>query len=318
MLCQLAHSLPPRIAAFLERDRKLARNFREETITDLLMASLIGLEPFGIRVDFPDEPLTGGDMEWIFAAPGEINGGRYFRLIVQAKRAQFAKTKTGGYWYYHHLDHGTPPGQQAQTLLSQAWSSSGSSGTLPLYIFYHPKSALAPASGVGPAIEGANVVFASDVAPVVSGGCQRKQKKVEYWRVRFMPLSDLLCWPIVAIVPPVTPPAGPDTAEFFDPPGVPYMVEFTGAFHPDIVARRLRDRYVEGVSQGEKEVDTAVGIEPPAAVDGVPPVIRRAIERKDTPRDREMLKRPRVIFSTKMKRRDPGFERLYGLAGRRG
>lgn len=104
MLCELAHSFPPRIAEFLERDRGLTRNFREETVTDLLMASLVGLEAFGIRVDFPDEPTTGGDMDWIFAAPLEINGGRYLRVLLQAKRAQFVKRKkSGGYWYYHHL-----------------------------------------------------------------------------------------------------------------------------------------------------------------------------------------------------------------------
>jgi hypothetical protein len=72
MLCDLARSFPPKVAELLERDRGLKRNFREESVTDLLMASLIGLEPFGIRVDFPDEPTTGGDMDWIFAAPHDM------------------------------------------------------------------------------------------------------------------------------------------------------------------------------------------------------------------------------------------------------
>lgn len=50
MLCELAHRFPLHIAALLERDRGLTRNFREETVTDLLMASLVGLEAFGVRV----------------------------------------------------------------------------------------------------------------------------------------------------------------------------------------------------------------------------------------------------------------------------
>jgi hypothetical protein len=145
MLCELAHSFPPRVAELLERDRNLTRNFREESVTDLLMASLIGLEAFGIRVDFPDEPTTGGDMEWIYAAPLEANGGRYLRLMLQAKRAQYAKLKNGGYWYYQHLDHGDPPGSQAQTLVGHATSLS-SAATLPLYIFYHPFAATMPIS----------------------------------------------------------------------------------------------------------------------------------------------------------------------------
>ena len=85
MLCELAYSFPPRIAELLERDRGLTRNFREETVTDFIMMSLVGLEAYGIQVDFPDKPTTGGDMDWIYAAPLEINGGRYLRLVLQAR-----------------------------------------------------------------------------------------------------------------------------------------------------------------------------------------------------------------------------------------
>jgi hypothetical protein len=60
------------------------------------MASLVGMEALGIRVDFPDETKTGGDMEWVFAAPLEVKGGRYLRLILQAKRPQYVKLKRGG------------------------------------------------------------------------------------------------------------------------------------------------------------------------------------------------------------------------------
>jgi hypothetical protein len=38
MLCDLAHAFPPWVEKLLERDRSLRGNFREETITDLLMA----------------------------------------------------------------------------------------------------------------------------------------------------------------------------------------------------------------------------------------------------------------------------------------
>lgn len=102
-------------------------------------------------------------MDWIYAAPLEINGGRYLRLILQAKRATFAKLKSGGYWYYQHLDHGTPGGQQAQTLTAHASSSPGGMSTLPLYILYHPTSALEPVARSRPAIEGVNLIFARRV-----------------------------------------------------------------------------------------------------------------------------------------------------------
>ncbi len=236
MLCELAHSFPSRIAALLERDRGLTCNFREETVTDLLMASLVGLEPFGIRVDFPDEPTTGGDMDWIFAAPREINGGRYLRLLLQAKRAHFVKLKKGGYWLYQHLDHGSPAGTQARTLIKYATAPPDGMATLPLYIFYHPTSAVEPPDGKRPAIEGVNLVFANQVAAVVNGGCTREQKKLKFWRDQFLPLSDFLCWP--AFVTRVVPPSA-NMMRFLIRPDFEFSLDLTVGFHPDLLAQRL-------------------------------------------------------------------------------
>jgi hypothetical protein len=257
----------------LERDRGLARNFREETITDVLMASLVGFEAFGIRVDLPDEPTTGGDMEWIYAAPLEANGGRYLRLILQAKRAQFAKLKGGGYWYYQRLDHGTPAGQQARTLLAYASSPPGGMSTLPLYILYHPMSALAPVAPGRPAIGGINLLFARHVAPIVSGGCGRKEKKIDFWRNCFMPLSDILCWPVVVAGPPA--PVGPGTTQFLVGSAQAALPELTGGFHPDLVARRLNRR--------GSTTPPLVAPPPIEPANGIPPEIRRAIAGQVTP-----------------------------------
>jgi hypothetical protein len=304
LLCELAHSFPPRIAELLDRDRGLTRNFREETVTDLLMASLVGLEPFGVRVDFPDEPTTGGDMDWIYAAPLEINGGRYLRLILQAKRAKFAKLKAGGYWYYQHLDHGTPAGQQAQTLMAYTSSSPEGMSTLPLYILYHSLSTLAPAESGRPDIEGINLIFASDVAPVVLGGCARHEKKVDHWRDRFMPLSDILCWPVVVGGSRSPPP--PNETKFIVGPAEAALPNLMGGFHPDVVARRLKNRRARA-SKLAPQPETALSpIEP---VDGIPNHIQRAIEGHITPEERRELKRPRVILSTRLRREDPDFPR---------
>jgi Family of unknown function (DUF6615) len=302
MLCDLAHSFPPWVARLLERDRSLRRNFREETITDLLMAGLVGLEPLGIRVDFPDETKTGGDMEWVFAAPLELKGGRYLRLILQAKRPQFIKLKSGGYWCYQHLDHGDPPGQQAQTLVTYAKTKPSGNAALPLYIFYHPTSALAPFSGE-PAIEGVNLTFADKVAPVVWGGCGRHQKKVAYWRKHFMPLSDILCWPTVVTGPPVSP--GPDVAEFVVGLAGWTTLPTTPGFHPDLVALRLRERRQIMGESATESLAPGLAVEPAF---GIPEDIRRAIAGETTDEDRKELKRPRVIFSTRLRRDDPFFD----------
>src|ERR1700743_2001098 len=159
MLCEFAHNFPDQLADFLERDNGLRRNFREETATDLLMAGMVGLQQFGVSVELPDEAVTGADMDWIYAAPHDVGGGTYLRLMIQAKRAKFAKLKHGGYWYYQHLDHGTPPGHPAQTLVAHAASSPDGMATLPLYFFYHPRSVMVSAPPTQSNVEGINVVF---------------------------------------------------------------------------------------------------------------------------------------------------------------
>src|SRR4051794_19589724 len=108
MLCEFAHAFPGRLAEILDRDKSLKRNFREETATDLLMAGMVGLQEFGVTVEFPEESVTGADMDWIYAAPHDIGGGTYLRLMIQAKRAKLASLKNGKYWYYEHLDYGAP------------------------------------------------------------------------------------------------------------------------------------------------------------------------------------------------------------------
>lgn len=311
MLCEVAHRFPPRIAELLERDRTLTRNFREETVTDLLMASLIGLEAFGIRVDFPHEPTTGGDMDWIYAAPLEINGGRYFRILLQAKRAQLQDLVSTSYWYYNHLDHGTPRGQQAQTLTSYASTSPAGMATLPLYILYHPTSALAPVAPGQPAIEGVNLLFAHHVAPIVLGGCKKSEKRVTYWRSRFMPLSDILCWP--AAVTARRPLGTPDATQFMVGSTQVVLPELTGGFHPDLVARRFREQRDRMAPLASPDRPSP----PIAPADGIPPDIRRAIEGQVTQKDRQELKRTRVILSTRLVRGQPDYERADQLSRRR-
>ncbi len=87
-LCLFAYNFPVKAAHLLEVGGSLRHNVREETITDLMMVELMAFKSLGIHVDFPeDESETGQDMDWEFIAPYAINGRRYFRLHIQAKRA---------------------------------------------------------------------------------------------------------------------------------------------------------------------------------------------------------------------------------------
>jgi hypothetical protein len=167
--------------------------------------------------------------------------------------------------------------------------------------------------GYRPAIEGVNATFASDVAVVVSGGCGREQKRVGYWRDGFLSLSDLLCWPMMAVPPSPTRPA-PDATEFLtggEPSAATYP---TVAFHPDLVAERINE-----TPRRDAIKSTADPQLPARPAEGIPEDIVRAIEGKVTAEDRKRLQRPRVIFSTTTTRSDPMFEaaRIAARARRR-
>ena len=109
---------------------------------------------------------------------------------------------------------------RTQILVNYAATSPDGMATLPLYMFYHPQSALQGAARALPAIEGINIRLARDVVGTVAGGCKRKEKKVSRWRAGFMSLSDLLCWPVVNLPAPPSPTADPAT-EFLLPGGIP-------------------------------------------------------------------------------------------------
>ncbi len=303
MLCEFANRFPRELALLLERDRHLSRNFREETATDLLMMGLTALQPLGVRVDFPDEVVTGADMDWIFAAPHEVGGGRYLRLLIQAKRAKEEKLKSKpDYWYYDQLDHGDPKGSQASTLMNWAASSPDGMNSLPIYMFYHPDSALQPQDHRGPAIEGVNLRLAKDVVGVVSGGCHRNQKRVEYWRGGFMSLSDLLCWPILLYPENIYRSTSDQYMGFLVTGASGERLRSSSAFHPDLVAQRINDRD----AASKLEIDGGSARSSP----GIPDFIQRAIAGEQTDEDREHLKRPRVIFSTNLTTDDQLFKLL--------
>jgi hypothetical protein len=310
MLCEFANRFPSDLAQLLERDRGLTRNFREETATDLLMMGLTPFQPLGIRVDFPDEKVTGADMDWIYAAPHEVGGGSYLRLMIQSKRCKEQRLKDGSsYWYYDHLDHGTPKGSQSQTLVNHAATSPDGMATLPLYMFYHPQSALQGPLGALPEIEGINIRLARDVVGIVAGGCKRKEKKVSRWRAGFMSLSDLLCWPVVDLPSPPSPPAGPRT-EFLLPSGFGELRYLSIAFHPDLVAERINLSRGEAARAADPDFQVRSSGE-------LPDSIRRAIAGEVTDKDRATLQRPRVILSTPLTREHPSFKQARAAVRRR-
>lgn len=197
MLCQLAHQFPPFVAGFLERSRPLRRRFREETVTDLLMGSLITAGGRRIIVEFPDEPVTGADMEWNFVNPED---GTFFRVLIQAKKSYGA----GKVWTRHgykELLHtaGSGPKLQAVALCDTARAESA---TYPLYIFYHPESTCGAAAAAGfAAVTGASLADGYLIERLVMGASTRtlrtRNKSLKKIAPLLFPLSDLFCPPTV-------------------------------------------------------------------------------------------------------------------------
>jgi hypothetical protein len=92
MLCYFAHQFPSSVEAFLDASLGLKRRFREESVTDVMMGSLITAGGLRIIVEFPNEAATGADMEWNFVNPTH---GTFFRLLLQANRCM-EEARSGG------------------------------------------------------------------------------------------------------------------------------------------------------------------------------------------------------------------------------
>jgi hypothetical protein len=132
MLCHFACKFPQFVAEFLHTSRGTGRSFREETITDIMMANLKLLGRDRVIVRFPNEPRTGADMEWNFVNRSD---GSYYRLLVQAKCASGERPDWSRHTY-RQLSHCVQGLYQADTLCQQ--SKDATNPAYPVYIFYHP------------------------------------------------------------------------------------------------------------------------------------------------------------------------------------
>lgn len=296
LLCNFANDFPAWVATVLDRDRHKRRNFREETVTDMLMAGLIPFQSLGIHVDFPiDESLTGEDMDWEFVNERAVDGKRFLRLHIQAKRAIVSATKAP-YWYYRELDHALPPassptialplarlpklfGRQHEILLDEAAKIAG---CVPIYMFYHPSGALAAKVAALPAVDGLNWIFADLITKNVSRTrWPVDDRKVERWRPGFRPLSDLLCV------------RSAFEFRYRDADGMRFvMMSENAAPSPGMMADRLNAIRLSA--------DDAAGfLEPVGAVEDIPQTTLAAISSGFVSGKRSEIPRPRVIFHSR-------------------
>ena len=278
LLCHFARRFPMFAANLLDRDKHKRRNFREETVTDLIMAGLTAFEPCGVRVDFPaDESKTGEDMDWEFVDPQNKVGKCYLRLHIQAKRAIKSSGKKP-YWFYRELDHAVPSGalhgSQHELLLSNAKTTKG---CVPLYMFYHPLDALEPKSGKLPAVEGVNLVFADQIKGKLSKSrWPVADKKVEKLRPNFLALPHFLCFGHGLFVPF----SAHEQLSFLS-------LQDYGFVYPEELADRLNELRSAQGAEVQSEIQ---------AIKEIPESTLRAISLDRSGGEPIEVERPRVIF----------------------
>lgn len=191
MLCDFAAQFPEFVANLLDRDKSLSRNFREETITDLLLAALVPLRRYGVIADHSEEPTTGADLEIWFV--DEISDS-YLALLIQSKRLNCATTKWKTY-SYRELAHPNGTGQQAKDLLTaKHWTGEE---LFPLYAFYNPGFACRAARAEGARrLAGVNLADGMTICHLVEQGVRvrnRSYKRLGTLHQHFFLFSDLFC-----------------------------------------------------------------------------------------------------------------------------
>ena len=194
MLCAFAQHFPHFVERFLDQGRTLRRRFREETVTDLMMGGLITAGGGRVIVEFPNEPVTGADMEWNFV---DRRTSAFFRLMLQAKQCY----GDGSVWTrhcYRELLHTSGSGSklQAETLCDT--TRLPGSATYPLYILYHAAHTCDLARQAGNrAISGINVADGFAIERLVKIATTRalrtSNKSLRVIAPKLSPLSALFC-----------------------------------------------------------------------------------------------------------------------------
>lgn len=202
MLCEFADQFPIIVADFLQSGRSLRRGFREESVTDLIMGGLVSLGRGKIIVEFPNERVTGADMEWNFVNQRHRT---FFRLRIQAKQL----SGYGGLWgrhCYKGLLYCPGKSNKLQATLLCNSARRGQVATYPLYTFYHPARSCMLAQRVGIEIEGINLADGYAIEQLAKSATNRRlrtrNKSLSTIHPLLFSLSDLFCPSSAASMPP--------------------------------------------------------------------------------------------------------------------
>lgn len=246
-LCDVARSFPEYIAIMLQRENALSRGrFCEETFTDLLTAALIPFMGKYVQIAYPDEPSTGGDIDFIFE---NAKSGRQLVVRVQAKRlnqqfegnlsrrSRASKATAGRENKFENRRYNELLHVVKKTKAYQYETLTSDPTVVPLYAFYNHQDVVdeARSRALVPQVSGVNLAFADKIKPSLYqeriGLKSKPQKKSGNKRLTFLQpwffgLDVLFC---------------PDSKRLLVPT-------------PERVAERLRNRWMTDLKPQEDPV----------------------------------------------------------------
>jgi len=293
--CDFADRMPTMAAEFLELETQIGRRFREDSVTDILIASLLKIGGSNATVFTPPEAHTGGDFDLVIYRPATGNGVQY---RIQAKRV--VPNATHWEWSsYRELDHPHGQGKQSSTLVRS--SAQESIPTIPLYAFYNPLRVCAASNnqidGIQLADGRAVNVIVRALVKAKADGKRPRWKRVEYLQHLFFPLATILC-----------PPAdSPDTGASIIQPEVSREAVLAKIKERQTARRGIEDAPPRLTFKAERHLsaekvviddDGRASVPRTPALRSVPKVIERAIERGPEKPSIQLarIKRPKLVL----------------------
>lgn len=188
MLCEFASTFPEFVGDLLEREAGLGRRFREETLTDMWVGSLVPLRRYGVHVDLANEKETGADIELWFLSR-RLDRGLGF--VIQAKRAVCPREPTHPFccshrdWTKHRFEEIDHPGGRSKATGNERMAGSQARDLVqaakrtkralyPLYAFYTPEHVRRQS---GNAVDGVMLADGFEVRRRIVQGLWRTRKR---------------------------------------------------------------------------------------------------------------------------------------------
>lgn len=281
------------IADFLDIEQNLKRRFREDSISDIIVASLMSLPGNNVVMLTPPEAKTGSDFGIVIVQP---NSRKMIQFRIQAKRLNphIYDWKIGS---YTELAHPHNTGKQSHTLVRSVAHESIT--TIPLYAFYNPAHVCSASGGT---VSGVELASGWEIRKRIKAIVKIKPKRLPYKRIGslqplFFPLSTILCASSKTAVPTGIP--RPEDAQVAVMNAITSRSMRAGLntklVATDAVNPQLSDEVIDKISTAPKidRLSRDLRIEPS---DHLTRIILNAVERREEKIIRARVKRPKILL----------------------